>query len=130
MRLTTIDSHFVCRIINDEYNYIYRDWFHGHYEKYSFRFCIEYFEKKPRKVDQIKNNDCKIITEPLDLKKYLQNWIFFFSEKMPQTKELYVQELIKVGNELIELKINCFICETHKPLFISWYLYKLAKIKK
>lgn len=49
---------------------------------------------------------------------------------MPQTKELYVQELIKVGNELIELKINCFICETHKPLFISWYLYKLAKIKK
>ena len=49
---------------------------------------------------------------------------------MPWTKELHVQELIKVGNELIELKINCFICETHKPLFISWYLYKLAKIKK
>ena len=86
--------------------------------------------KKNKKIDQIKNNDCKIITEPLDLKKYLQNWIFFFSEKMPQTKELYVQELIKVGNELIQLKRNRFICETQKPLFISWYLYKLAKIKK
>ena len=29
--------------------------------------------KKNKKIDQIKNNDCKIITEPLDLKKYLQN---------------------------------------------------------
>ena len=88
------------------------------------------FWKKPKKIDQIKNNDCKIITEPLDLKKYLQNWIFFLVKKMPRIKELYVQELIKVGNELIELKRNHFICETHKPLFISWYLYKLAKIKK
>ena len=88
------------------------------------------FSKKTKKIDQIKNNDCKIITEPLDLKKYLQNWIFFLVKKMPWTKELYVQELIKVGNELIELKRNRFICETHKPLFISWYLYKLAKKRK
>ena len=77
MRLTTIDSHFVCRINNDEYNYIYRDWFHGHYEQCSFRFCIECFQKKNTKIDQIKNNDCKIVTEPLDLKNIYKIEYFF-----------------------------------------------------
>ena len=36
-------------------------------------FVLNVLKKKNKKIDQIKNNGCKIVTEPLDLKKYLQN---------------------------------------------------------
>ena len=36
-------------------------------------FVLNVLKKKNKKIDQIKHNDCKIVTEPLDLKKYLQN---------------------------------------------------------
>ena len=49
---------------------------------------------------------------------------------MPRSKELITRGTIKIGNDLIELKRNRFICERHKPLFTSWYLYRLKSLRK
>ena len=51
-------------------------------------------------------------------------------KKKPRSKELITRGTIKIGNDLIELKRNRFICERHKPLFISWYLYRLKSLRK
>ena len=40
-------------------------------------FVLNVFKKKNTKIDQIKNNDCKIITEPLDLKNIYKIEYFF-----------------------------------------------------
>ena len=61
----------------------------------------------------------------------------FFSKKkkkkkiMPRQRvDSIVPETIKIGKDLIQLRINPYICERHKALFFSQYLYKISQLKK
>ena len=46
LKLTTLDNHFVCRLINNEYNYEHRDWLNGFYQKYNLSYCVDFYEQK------------------------------------------------------------------------------------
>ena len=79
-KLLTPDNHFVCQIVNNEYY----DWFNGFYQKYSLSYCVDFYEQ--RRIDLIKKNECKILIEPIDLKKIFTKMIFFSKKKRKMTK--------------------------------------------
>ena len=63
LRLLTLDNHFVCRIINQKYCYIHKNWFTGEKFKYDLDYCFTTLEQK--KLEKIKNNNCKVVLRPI-----------------------------------------------------------------
>ena len=57
--LLEIDCHFVCEVINKKYFYILKDLFDGSKKDFDLSDCLNEFENK--KINQIKNNDFKIV---------------------------------------------------------------------
>ena len=56
VKLLTLDSHFVCRIINEKFQYRHKDWFTGEKMFYDLDVCLRMWE--PKKIDEIISNDC------------------------------------------------------------------------
>ena len=62
------DCHIACHLINRKYFYIHKDWFDGSLERFYLPYCLDIYENK--KMNEIKNNDFKIVLDPIVLKKY------------------------------------------------------------
>lgn len=46
LRLLTVDSHFVCKLINTRYGCSHKDWFSGEVEKFYLPHCLDVYENK------------------------------------------------------------------------------------
>ena len=73
--LLETDSHIACRLINKNYSYVHKDWFDGSLEQFYLPYCLDIYEI--RKINQIKNNEFKIVLDLIVCKKY------FFKVKVP-----------------------------------------------
>ena len=62
------DCHIACHLINKKYFYIHKDWFDGSLERFYLLYCLDIYEN--RKMNEIKNNNFKIVLDPIVLKKY------------------------------------------------------------
>ena len=65
--LLETDSHIACQPVNKNFCYVFKDWFDGKLEQFYLPYCLDIFEN--RKIDQIKNNDFKVVVDPIILKK-------------------------------------------------------------
>ena len=66
--LLEIDCHMACHLINRKYFYVHKDWFDGSLEQFYLPYCLDIY--KNRKINDIENNDFKIVLDPFPLKKY------------------------------------------------------------
>ena len=62
-KLLTLDSHFVCKIVNQDFQYSHKDWFTGEKMRYDLDVCLTMWEQK--KIDEIIANDCEVILSPI-----------------------------------------------------------------
>ena len=65
--LLEIDCHMACHLINKKYFYVHKDWFDGSLERFYLPYCLDIYGN--RKIKDIKNNDFKIVLDPVPLKK-------------------------------------------------------------
>ena len=66
--LLETDCHITCQLINRKYFYTHKDWLDGSLEEFYLPYCLDVYENK--KLNDIKKNDFKIVTDPIPLKKY------------------------------------------------------------
>ena len=62
------DCHFACELINRQYFYSHKSWFDGQIEKFYIPYCLAIYEND--KINTIKNNEFKVVIDPIVLKKY------------------------------------------------------------
>ena len=62
------DSHFSCHLINKKFCYIHKDWFDGSKEQFFLPYFLDLCEN--RKINDIKNNDFKVVLDPIIFDKY------------------------------------------------------------
>lgn len=62
-RLFTMNNHFVCKIINEKYQYDHKDWFTGNKNFYDLDSALTFFEQK--QINKIINNNCKVLVEKI-----------------------------------------------------------------
>ena len=67
-RLLNIDSHVVCQLINRKFYYSHKDWFDGKIKRFYLPYCLDVYVNN--KINSIKNNEFKVVLDPLPLKKY------------------------------------------------------------
>ena len=67
--LLETDSHLVCELVNKKYFYTHKDWFSRKVERFYIPNCLENFQNK--KINKIKNNDLKVVLDPIDSKYQL-----------------------------------------------------------
>ena len=58
-KLVTLDNHVVCKLLNNKFYYIHKDWFTGEKEAFDLEDCLDFHENK--KIEQIKNNEFKVV---------------------------------------------------------------------
>ena len=46
LKLLTLDSHFVCKLINTKYQYSHEDWFTDELQKFDLSVCLDMYEQK------------------------------------------------------------------------------------
>ena len=46
MELSELDSHFVCEILNNKYQYHHKDWFSGDELYFDLEVCLGFWEEK------------------------------------------------------------------------------------
>ena len=63
------NCHFTCELINRQYFYSHKSWFDGQIEKFYIPYCLEIYEND--KINTTKNNEFKVVIDPIVLKKYL-----------------------------------------------------------
>ena len=63
------DCHFACELINRQYFYSHKSWFDGQIEKFYIPYCLAIYEND--KINTIKNNEFKVVLDPIVPKKYL-----------------------------------------------------------
>ena len=61
--LLETDSHLVCELVNKKYFYTCKDWFSWKVERFYIPNCLENFQNK--KINKIKNNDLKVVLDPI-----------------------------------------------------------------
>ena len=66
--LLETDSHIACRLVNKKFCYVFKDWFDGKLEQFYLLCCLDIFEN--RKIDQIENNEFKVVVDLIILKIY------------------------------------------------------------
>lgn len=69
MELSELDSHFVCEILNNKYQYHHKDWFSGDELYFDLEVCLGFWEEKQMK--KIRSGDCKVVLDKLPI------WFFF-----------------------------------------------------
>ena len=62
-KLTTLDKHIVCKLLNNQYHYQHRDWFTGQKYQYSILGCLENYEQY--KIKKIAENECRVLIDHL-----------------------------------------------------------------
>ena len=66
--LLETDCHRACHLIKRKYFYVHKDRFDRSVERFYLPYCLDIY--KNRKMNKIKNNDFKIVLDPIVLKKY------------------------------------------------------------
>ena len=66
--LLETESHIAFRLINKKYFYVHKDWFDRSQERFYLPYCLDIYEN--RKMNEIKNNDFKIVLDLAVLKEF------------------------------------------------------------
>ena len=62
-KLTILDNHIVCKLLNNQYHYQHRDWFTGEKYQYSILGCLENYEQYT--IKKITENECRVLIDHL-----------------------------------------------------------------
>ena len=58
-----VNNRVVCRLINSDFSYLFKDWFNGEKKTFPLRQIVDLYEKTQIKI--IQNNGCRVVVEPL-----------------------------------------------------------------
>ena len=61
--MLTLNSHFICEIINDKFHYEHKDWFTGEKMLFHLEICLKAWEEN--KIQKIILNDFRIVCEDI-----------------------------------------------------------------
>ena len=61
--LLKVNNRVVCRLINSDFSYLFKDWFNGEKKTFPLRQIVDLYEKTQIKI--IQNNGCRVVVEPL-----------------------------------------------------------------
>ena len=62
-KLTILDNHIICKLLNKQFYYQHRDWFTGPKFQYSILECLESYEKD--RIKKIIENECRVLIDRL-----------------------------------------------------------------
>ena len=62
-KLTIMENHTVCKLLNKQYHYQHRHWFTGHKYEYTVLECLEKYED--HKINKIVKNKCRVLIDRL-----------------------------------------------------------------
>ena len=62
-KLTIIENHIVCKLLNKQYHYQHRDWFTGHRYEYTVLECLEKYGD--HNINKIVKNKCRVLIDRL-----------------------------------------------------------------
>ena len=68
-KMLDVKNHVACKLIDTKSFYLHKDWFTGEKNRYYLPYCLDISENN--QINKIKNNEFKVVIDPLPLKKYL-----------------------------------------------------------
>lgn len=74
-KLLEVKNHVVCKLLNTKLYYLHKDWFTGERDRYYLHYCLDIYEDN--QINKIKNNEFKVVIDPLPLNYIYSNSDFF-----------------------------------------------------